>query len=430
MADFESFFGTAGPLEVTVHGSNTSLDWKSIARAKQFKTGSFGWYGSGRTSCSWDGVESDVVLSLSVTVLGSKKNTDELESKEASSKARTQTLDLELFQGLSSADSTDFDLSTKTPAYREQNCGPDHTQAQSQELKVRPHAENPQPQGNDGNSRPAPGVPIGHGTKPAPGAKKNQTQSEQVNRNPPDAWGNTGFSTSHAQIQSFQAGRTIKKQGPSPGSSAESKPVGRGIVPNGVWDDRGVSDNFAHVDSYFKSKLVITEPYVKQHFNEVLFFPDKSGNNVKKVLYYISSSKNTLDVCVYAFTDDRFKDALLDLHKRGVRIRVLSDETMSKVKGADAHELFVNGIQVRLGGASSYTSMHHKFAVVDDTILLSGSFNWTVQGSKKNYENVIITSDPRLIKTFSCEFGRLWGSIDKIPSATDKQPPEKPDGKP
>mmetsp|Transcript_10070 Transcript_10070/g.42335 ORF Transcript_10070/g.42335 Transcript_10070/m.42335 type:complete len:431 (-) Transcript_10070:3434-4726(-) len=428
MADFENFCGGAGPLEVTVHGLNASLDWKSMARARQFKSGSFGWYGNGRTSCRWDGVESQVVLSLTVTVLGSKKNTDELNSKEVSSNDRTQTLDLELFQGLSISDSADFDSEIKTPAYREQNCVPDHTQAKSQERKVQPNAENPQPQGSDGNSRPAPGVPTSHEPTPAPGAKKNQTHAEQANRNPPDAWGNAWVSTCPSHVQTFQAGRTIKKQGPDR-SSAVSKPAGQGTVPNGVWDDRGVSDNFAHVDSYFKSKLVISEPLVKQHFNEVLFFPDKSGNNVKKVLYYINSSKKTLDVCVYAFTDDRFKDALLDLHKRGVRIRVLSDETMSKLKGADARELFVNGIQVRLGGASSYTSMHHKFAVVDDMILLSGSFNWTVQGSKKNYENVIITSDPRLIKTFSCEFVRLWGSIDKVPSATGTQPPEKPNGK-
>ena len=35
--------------------------------------------------------------------------------------------------------------------------------------------------------------------------------------------------------------------------------------------------------------------------------------------------------------------------------------------------------------------MHHKFAIVDSTILLNGSFNWTERAVSENCENVVIS---------------------------------------
>ena len=44
--------------------------------------------------------------------------------------------------------------------------------------------------------------------------------------------------------------------------------------------------------------------------------------------------------------------------------------------------------------------MHHKFIIVDDELLLNGSFNWTVTAVKSNNENIVATSDPDLIQSF------------------------------
>ena len=52
--------------------------------------------------------------------------------------------------------------------------------------------------------------------------------------------------------------------------------------------------------------------------------------------------------------------------------------------------------------------MHHKFAVVDDRLVLNGSLNWTVQGVSRNRENVQVSSDPRAVRAFKAEFERLW----------------------
>ena len=56
--------------------------------------------------------------------------------------------------------------------------------------------------------------------------------------------------------------------------------------------------------------------------------------------------------------------------------------------------------------------MHHKFALIDQSILITGSFNWTMQALMGNNENIIITSEPKVVNPFVEEFGNLWEKFD------------------
>ncbi|KNC27400.1 hypothetical protein FF38_06540 [Lucilia cuprina] len=52
--------------------------------------------------------------------------------------------------------------------------------------------------------------------------------------------------------------------------------------------------------------------------------------------------------------------------------------------------------------------MHHKFCILDSSILLTGSLNWTMQGFGGNWENILITSNLEYISKYSQEFERMW----------------------
>ena len=52
--------------------------------------------------------------------------------------------------------------------------------------------------------------------------------------------------------------------------------------------------------------------------------------------------------------------------------------------------------------------MHHKFALVDSRVVITGSFNWTRQAIYNNNENVIISSNKKLVEPYVAEFERLW----------------------
>ncbi len=52
--------------------------------------------------------------------------------------------------------------------------------------------------------------------------------------------------------------------------------------------------------------------------------------------------------------------------------------------------------------------MHNKFVVIDDSHLITGSFNWTVQAGKTNQENLLVVDNPYYIEKYNTEFEALW----------------------
>ena len=52
--------------------------------------------------------------------------------------------------------------------------------------------------------------------------------------------------------------------------------------------------------------------------------------------------------------------------------------------------------------------MHHKYALVDCRVLLTGSFNWTRAASRGNVENVLVTSEPQAVNAYARQFDLLW----------------------
>lgn len=54
--------------------------------------------------------------------------------------------------------------------------------------------------------------------------------------------------------------------------------------------------------------------------------------------------------------------------------------------------------------------MHNKFAVIDNAVTLTGSYNWTISASTKNQENILILESKAVCINYTKEFNRLWGS--------------------
>jgi phosphatidylserine/phosphatidylglycerophosphate/cardiolipin synthase-like enzyme len=122
----------------------------------------------------------------------------------------------------------------------------------------------------------------------------------------------------------------------------------------------------------------------------------------------VNQAKSSIDIAMYSFTSGDLADALVDAKHRGVVVRLLRDASQSENKHDENSFLFDRGVQIRLMGGQGRGSFHDKFAIFDDKLLETGSFNWTVNGEKYNHENVIFFSDPELIRAFHQEFEKLW----------------------
>lgn len=151
-------------------------------------------------------------------------------------------------------------------------------------------------------------------------------------------------------------------------------------------------------------KILQEHPDEKAIKSEAHFSPgNKCGERIASLFV---TARRSVDVCVFTITDDRISDAILDAHKRGVAIRIVTDNDKSHDFGSDVARLSRHGVPVRVDRTEYH--MHHKFAVFDQQRILTGSYNWTRSAAKYNEENFIISDNQDLLREFSTAFEQLW----------------------
>lgn len=138
--------------------------------------------------------------------------------------------------------------------------------------------------------------------------------------------------------------------------------------------------------------------------SEVYFSP--GATCAKALLNLIKSTKSTLDVCVFTISENGLRDALLEAYKRGIKVRIMTDNDKTFDRGSDINTLAKAGLSVRTDDTRNH--MHHKFVVSDNKRLATGSFNWTRSASLYNHENLVVFNDAEVVMKFSREFGRIW----------------------
>lgn len=139
---------------------------------------------------------------------------------------------------------------------------------------------------------------------------------------------------------------------------------------------------------------------------EVHFAPD--GGIRRHLLDAIRDSRQRIDVAVYQITSIALAKALVAAKERGVRVHILTDQETARVGGPAMRIVRAAGLSVRNLGISGQSLMHHKFAIFDDRLVATGSYNWTQTAERANYENVVLLDDPTLVSRFVEEFRRLW----------------------
>ncbi|XP_023647699.1 mitochondrial cardiolipin hydrolase [Paramormyrops kingsleyae] len=138
--------------------------------------------------------------------------------------------------------------------------------------------------------------------------------------------------------------------------------------------------------------------------------PHGQETSFTRLLRHLLSASTSLDLCIFAFSNQSLSRAVLLLQARGVVVRVVTDTSYMAISGSQISTLRRAGVNVRHDMGAVY--MHHKFAVVDGRLLITGSLNWTTTAIQCNKENMLVTEEPDLVQPFIREFQRLWDSND------------------
>jgi mitochondrial cardiolipin hydrolase len=159
-------------------------------------------------------------------------------------------------------------------------------------------------------------------------------------------------------------------------------------------------------------RLLNQNPQTAPSAIESAAFFSPGGTCVAEIIRMFKNARVSCDVCVFTITDDRVSNVIMETHKRGVKVRIITDDEKAHDLGSDAFSLSIAGIPVRIDRSTFH--MHHKFAIFDDRHLLNGSFNWTRSAAENNEENLTITNDPKLVKAFKDRFESMWKKWESI----------------
>ncbi len=130
-----------------------------------------------------------------------------------------------------------------------------------------------------------------------------------------------------------------------------------------------------------------------------------------RIASLLDGARKKADICVFTITDDRISERVLAAHQRGVQVRVITDNDKSLDQGSDASSLERRGVPLRVDRSEHH--MHHKYAIFDDEVLLTGSYNWTRSAARYNRENVLITYDTEMVSAFGRDFDQFWRDLER-----------------
>ena len=155
-----------------------------------------------------------------------------------------------------------------------------------------------------------------------------------------------------------------------------------------------------------ESYIELQETYEQANYTRILgvyFSPD--GECEAKVIEWMRKANHTLHILIYSFTLDSLSDALVDAQNRGIEVKVVFEKSQIS-QYSEYWKLRNGGVPVR--NDTNSKSMHHKVMIVDDAIVLTGSFNWSQNGQENNNENLVIIDDENVASSYSEEFQNIW----------------------
>jgi phosphatidylserine/phosphatidylglycerophosphate/cardiolipin synthase-like enzyme len=123
------------------------------------------------------------------------------------------------------------------------------------------------------------------------------------------------------------------------------------------------------------------------------------GGATDAVVHELTAAKTQVLVQAYGFTSVPIAKALLEAHKRGVKILAVLDKSNETDKYSAATFLANAGIPPLID--AQHAIAHSKVMVIDSATIITGSFNFTKKAETSNVENLLVIKDaPELVQAY------------------------------
>ena len=153
---------------------------------------------------------------------------------------------------------------------------------------------------------------------------------------------------------------------------------------------------------------------------------DSANGLISKTL---SASKKTVDLALFVFSDQQLANILEERHDQNVQVRALIEPQFAYRSYSEALDMMGFALsenckyEVDNGPWKNPIStvgvpilakgdlLHHKFAVIDNQTVITGSHNWSEAPNNGNDEILVVIENPTVAAHYQREFDRLYSTI-------------------
>lgn len=151
---------------------------------------------------------------------------------------------------------------------------------------------------------------------------------------------------------------------------------------------------------------------------EAYFSP--SDRPRERLLELIRGARESIALALFTLTDDELYKALKEAKARGVAVDAIWDFTsLDGCLYAEVDELLREGV----GTLDALPGLlHHKFAVIDEKVVITGSANWSKSGLDYNDENLLVIRDETIARRYLERFRQLREDAQRYEASAEIPP--------
>jgi phosphatidylserine/phosphatidylglycerophosphate/cardiolipin synthase-like enzyme len=131
------------------------------------------------------------------------------------------------------------------------------------------------------------------------------------------------------------------------------------------------------------------------------------------VLEVLEAAQRSIYFMAFSFTRADFSEALLERAEAGVDVRGVFETRQIAAGGDQAWKLLTEGGlagSVRQDG--NRYNLHNKVFIVDQAIVVTGSYNFSGNAEDSNDENLLIVHNPEIAAAYFAEWERVWAQAN------------------
>lgn len=151
-----------------------------------------------------------------------------------------------------------------------------------------------------------------------------------------------------------------------------------------------------------------------------------NGTDIKqRIIFEIKNAKQSIYVAMAYFTDRDIALAIVEAKSRNVVVDII----LSSNAQNETVKLMLKGANISVHAFETGDArgiMHHKFCLIDNKISINGSYNYSLNASTNNVENITVSDDPTTYSQMQAEFERLKYNIDNRIAVNETAPKLEP----